>query len=162
MRSGVERETERVLLENYDKYYRLAYSYMKSEQDALDVVQESAYKAIRDCGQVKEQRYIGTWLYRIVVNTALDALRRRGREVALEEWQENSWQPSYAGLELWEILDRLGEKERTVVVLRYFHDLKLEDIAGILGENVNTVKARLYRTLKKMRMELEPEAVGRR
>ena len=135
---------------------------MKSEQDALDVVQESAYKAIRDCGQVKEQRYIGTWLYRIVVNTALDALRRRGREVALEEWQENSWQPSYAGLELWEILDRLDEKERTVVVLRYFHDLKLEDIAGILGENVNTVKARLYRTLKKMRMELEPEAVGRR
>ena len=162
MRSGVERETERVLLENYDKYYRLAYSYMKSEQDALDVVQESAYKAIRDCGQVKEQRYIGTWLYRIVVNTALDALRRRGREVALEEWQENSWQPSYAGLELWEILDRLDEKERTVVVLRYFHDLKLEDIAGILGENVNTVKARLYRTLKKRRMELEPEAVGRR
>ena len=162
MRSGVERETERVLLENYDKYYRLAYSYMKSEQDALDVVQESAYKAIRDCGQVKEQRYIGTWLYRIVVNTALDALRRRGREVALEEWQENSWQPSYAGLELWEILDRLDEKERTVVVLRYFHDLKLEDIAGILGENVNTVKARLYRTLKKMRMELEPEAVERR
>ena len=162
MRSGVERETERVLLENYDKYYRLAYSYMKSEQDALDVVQESAYKAIRDCGQVKEQRYIGTWLYRIVVNTALDALRRRGREVALEEWQENSWQPSYAGLELWEILDRLDEKERTVVVLRYFHDLKLEDIAGILGENVNTVKARLYRTLKKMRMELEPEVVGRR
>ena len=162
MRSGVERETERVLLENYDKYYRLAYSYMKSEQDALDVVQESPYKAIRDCGQVKEQRYIGTWLYRIVVNTALDALRRRGREVALEEWQENSWQPSYAGLELWEILDRLDEKERTVVVLRYFHDLKLEDIAGILGENVNTVKARLYRTLKKMRMELEPEAVGRR
>lgn len=162
MRSGVEMETERVLLENYDKYYRLAYSYMKSEQDALDVVQESAYKAIRDCGQVKEQRYIGTWLYRIVVNTALDALRRRGREVALEEWQENSWQPSYAGLELWEILDRLDEKERTVVVLRYFHDLKLEDIAGILGENVNTVKARLYRTLKKMQMELEPEAVGRR
>ena len=162
MRSGVERETERVLLENYDKYYRLAYSYMKSEQDALDVVQESAYKAIRDCGQVKEQRYIGTWLYRIVVNTALDALRRRGREVALEEWQENSWQPSYAGVELWEILDQLDEKERTVVVLRYFHDLKLEDIAGILGENVNTVKARLYRTLKKMRMELEPEAVGRR
>ena len=162
MRSGVEMETERVLLENYDKYYRLAYSYMKSEQDALDVVQESAYKAIRDCGQVKEQRYIGTWLYRIVVNTALDALRRRAREVALEEWQENSWQPSYAGLELWEILDRLDEKERTVVVLRYFHDLKLEDIARILGENVNTVKARLYRTLKKMRMELEPEAVGRR
>ena len=148
MGNGMEKETERILLENYDKYYRLAYSYMKSEHDALDVVQESAYKAIRDCGKVKERRYLSTWLYRIVVNTALDALRRQGRE---------SWQPSYEGIELREILDRLDEKEKTVVVLRYFHDLKLEDIGEILGENVNTVKARLYRTLKKMRLELEPE-----
>ena len=158
MGNGMEKETERILLENYDKYYRLAYSYMKSEHDALDVVQESAYKAIRDCGKVKERRYLSTWLYRIVVNTALDALRRQGREVSLEEQkQEESWQPSYEGLELREILDRLDEKEKTVVVLRYFHDLKLEDIGEILGENVNTVKARLYRTLKKMRLELEPE-----
>ena len=77
MGNGMEKETERILLENYDKYYRLAYSYMKSEHDALDVVQESAYKAIRDCGKVKERRYLGTWLYRIAVNTALDALRRQ-------------------------------------------------------------------------------------
>ena len=48
MGNGMEKETERILLENYDKYYRLAYSYMKSEHDPLDVVQESAYKAIRD------------------------------------------------------------------------------------------------------------------
>lgn len=163
MRTGVEKETEKILLENYDKYYRLAYSYMKTEQDALDVVQESAYKAIRDCGRVKEKKYIGTWIYRIVVNTALDALRRRGREISLEEgWREESWQPSHEGLELREILDRLDEKEKTVVVLRYFHDLKLEDIAKISGENVNTVKARLYRTLKKMKLELEPEDSGRR
>ena len=92
------------------------------------------------------------------MNTALDALRRQGREVSLEEQKkEESWQPSYEGIELREILDRLDEKEKTVVVLRYFHDLKLEDIGEILGENVNTVKARLYRTLKKMRLELEPE-----
>ena len=92
------------------------------------------------------------------MNTALDALRRQGREVSLEEQKkEESWQPSYEGIELREILDRLDEKEKTVVVLRYFHDLKLEDIGEILGENVNTVKARLYRTLKKMGLELEPE-----
>ena len=101
MGNGMEKETERILLENYDKYYRLAYSYMKSEHDALDVVQESAYKATRDCGKVKERRYLGTWLYRIVVNTALDALRRQGREVSLEEQKkEESWQPSYEGIEL--------------------------------------------------------------
>lgn len=163
MKSGAEKETEKILLENYEKYYRLAYSYVKTEHDALDVVQESAYKAIRDCGKVRERKYIGTWIYRIVVNTALDLLRRQGREVSLDESRAGEeWQPPGEDLELWDVLDRLNEKEKTVVVLRYFHDLKLEDIADILGENVNTVKARLYRTLKKLRLELGPESSGKR
>ena len=66
MGNGMEKETERILLENYDKYYRHSEIARKSEHDALDVVQESAYKAIRDCGKVKERRYlalgfIGLW-----------------------------------------------------------------------------------------------------
>ena len=163
MKSGAEKETEKILLENYEKYYRLAYSYVKTEHDALDVVQESAYKAIRDCGKVRERKYIGTWIYRIVVNTALDLLRRQGREVSLDESRAGEeWQPPGEDLELRGVLDRLNEKEKTVVVLRYFYDMKLEDIADILGENVNTVKARLYRTLKKLRLELGPESSGKR
>lgn len=46
------------------------------------------------------------------------------------------------------MINRLDDKSRTVIILRYFEDLKLEDIADIVGENLNTVKARLYRTLK--------------
>ena len=127
MAGRIEQKTEKVLLENYDNYYRLAYSYVKTEQDALDVVQESAYKAIRDCGKVREEVH-----------------------------------PSYDSLELGEILERLDGKERAVIILRYFQDLKLEEIAEVLEENVNTVKARLYRTLKKLRVELEPDGAGRR
>ena len=52
MGSKQETEVERLLLENYETYYRLAYSYVRQEQDALDIVQESAYKAIRDCKTV--------------------------------------------------------------------------------------------------------------
>ncbi len=156
MTDRMEKETERILLENYEKYYRLAYSYTRSEQDALDVVQESAYKAIRDCGKVREKQYIGTWIYRIVVNTAMDVLRKQGREILTEnECREDVSEPSYDRLELEEIMDRLDGKEKTVIVLRYFHDMKLEEIGEILGENVNTVKTRLYRALRKMRMELE-------
>ena len=51
-------DTERILTDNYEKYYRLAYSYMRNEDDALDVVQESAYRAIRDCGKVKNKMCI--------------------------------------------------------------------------------------------------------
>lgn len=156
MNGRAEAEAERILLENYEKYYRLAYSYVRSEQDALDVVQESAYKAIRDCGRVKDPRYISTWIYRIVVNTAIDLLRSRGREIVMEnEERMEGPQPAYERLELEEVLDRLDEKEKAVIVLRYFQDMKLGEIGEVLDENVSTVKTRLYRALKKLRLELE-------
>ena len=145
-------DTERILTDNYEKYYRLAYSYMRNEDDALDVVQESAYRAIRDCGKVKNKDYLSTWIYRIVVNTSLDMLRRKKKETPTED--------HYQDLDLKQMINRLDDKSRTVIILRYFEDLKLEDIADIVGENLNTVKARLYRTLKKLRLELEPMPLG--
>ena len=150
-------DTERILTDNYEKYYRLAYSYMRNEDDALDVVQESAYRAIRDCGKVKNKDYLSTWIYRIVVNTALDLLRKKKKETLTEELPEIPVEDQYQETELRTILNQLDHKSKTIIILRYFEDLKLEDIADILGDNLNTVKARLYRSLKKLRLILEAE-----
>jgi len=51
-------------------------------------------------------------------------------------------------------LDNLPEKYRTVVILRYFEDLKIDEIAEILNENVNTIKTRLYKSLEKLGIKL--------
>ena len=150
-------ETEQILTENYERYYRLAYSYMRNEDDALDVVQESAYRAIRDCRKVRNKDYLSTWIYRIVVNTALDMLRRKKKENITEELPEIPVEDQYQDLELRTVLNQLDDKSRTMILLRYFEDLKLEDIADIVGDNLNTVKARLYRSLKKLRLNLEAE-----
>ncbi|MCD8167773.1 MAG: sigma-70 family RNA polymerase sigma factor [Clostridiales bacterium] len=150
-------ETEQILTDNYERYYRLAYSYMRNEDDALDVVQESAYRAIRDCRKVRNKDYLSTWIYRIVVNTALDMLRRKKKETTAEELPEIPVEDQYRDLELRTVLNQLDEKSRTIILLRYFEDLKLEDIADIVGDNLNTVKARLYRSLKKLRLNLEAE-----
>lgn len=150
-------ETEQILTDNYERYYRLAYSYMRNEDDALDVVQESAYRAIRDCRKVRNKDYLSTWIYRIVVNTALDMLRRKKKETTTEELPEIPVEDQYRDLELRTVLNQLDEKSRTIILLRYFEDLKLEDIADIVGDNLNTVKARLYRSLKKLRLNLEAE-----
>ena len=150
-------ETEQILTENYERYYRLAYSYMRNEDDALDVVQESAYRAIRDCRKVRNKDYLSTWIYRIVVNTALDVLRRKKKENITEELPEIPVEDQYQDLELRTVLNQLDDKSRTIILLRYFEDLKLEDIADIVGDNLNTVKARLYRSLKKLRLNLEAE-----
>ena len=150
-------ETEQILTENYERYYRHAYSYMRNEDDALDVVQESAYRAIRDCRKVRNKDYLSTWIYRIVVNTALDMLRRKKKENITEELPEIPVEDQYQDLELRTVLNQLDDKSRTIILLRYFEDLKLEDIADIVGDNLNTVKARLYRSLKKLRLNLEAE-----
>ena len=150
-------EKEQILTENYERYYRLAYSYMRNEDDALDVVQESAYRAIRDCRKVRNKDYLSTWIYRIVVNTALDMLRRKKKENITEELPEIPVEDQYQDLELRTVLNQLDDKSRTIILLRYFEDLKLEDIADIVGDNLNTVKARLYRSLKKLRLNLEAE-----
>ena len=159
MSSCGKRKTEigEQLLDQYDKLYRLAYSYVRSEQEAMDIVQESACKALSTADRLRSRDYISTWLYRIVTNTAIDVLRKRKREVpgieAYLEGEDQNARRGYDNLEVMDLLSRLEDKDRAVVILRYFEDLKLEDIARVTGDNLNTVKTRLYRSLRKLKIE---------
>ena len=139
-----EQAVERALTEGYEKYYRLAYSYVHNEADALDIVQEAAYKAILKSDSLKEPQYVETWVYRIVINEACSFLRSRKESVDVEEIQAAS-EDIYENIDL----------KRAIVVLRFFEDRQLEEIAKILDENLSTVKSRLYRVMKKLRLNLE-------
>ncbi|MEY8390776.1 sigma-70 family RNA polymerase sigma factor [Lachnospiraceae bacterium] len=145
---------EQELLSNYASMYRLAYTYVKNESDAMDIVQESAYLAIKHAATVKHVDYIRTWIFRIVINTALSALRRNSFEVAAEKIAEQGQNDQYTDFDMMEALNVLNDKERTVIILRYFEDCRLQDIADAMKENLNTVKSILYRSLKKLRIEL--------
>ena len=79
MKTKREKQTEDLLLSQYSRYYRLAYSYVHNEQDALDIVQESAYKAMRDCRSVQNDAYLGTWLYRHQHRFGISAETQAGR-----------------------------------------------------------------------------------
>ncbi len=154
------------LIENREACYRLAYSYVHNKEDALDIVQESICKALSSAGALKNRPAVKSWFYKIVVNTALDFLRNNSRYVFLEDEElENLIPPAEDHPEdpdLRSAIEQLPTKNKTVILLRYFEDLKLEEIAGILNENVNTVKTRLYSSLKKLRIELDnPEAFPR-
>ena len=141
-----------------ENYYRLAYSYVKNADDALDIVQESVYKAISSMDSLKNHDYIKTWFYRIVVNTSLDFLRKQRKRFAVDEDVLTSFDfrtvDDYEDFDLQEALDNLPDKYRTVVILRYFEDLKIDEIAEILNENTNTVKTRIYKSLEKLRIKL--------
>ncbi|MBR1692255.1 MAG: sigma-70 family RNA polymerase sigma factor [Lachnospiraceae bacterium] len=145
------------VLDNYQKYYRLAYSYVHNESDALDIVQEGAYKAILNSHTLKKREFMETWIYRIMMNEAVLFIRknRRSEFVSLDELELRAKEDQYEDIDLARALDQLGEPEGTIIRLRFFEDMKLEDIAEIVGENLNTVKTKLYRTLKVLRISLE-------
>ncbi len=145
---------EKILLDNYDCYYRLAYSYTHNEADAQDIVQNGAYKAILYSDSLKNVDYAKTWLYRIMLNETLELLKKQ-KESSLDEIMvEAGREDVYEDIDLQRALNSMSKEDKAVIELRYFEDLKLSEIARILGENENTIKSRLYRGLKKMKLEL--------
>ena len=147
------------ILDNIDQYYRLAYCYTKNRQDANDIVQESLYKALRHQSGRTNPDAVKTWFYRIVVNTSLDYLKKEKKLVHLDDLQWNALPADEPAdtLGLREAVQSLPFPYQTVIVLRYFEDLKINEIAQILNENENTIKTRIYSALKKLRIQLEED-----
>lgn len=135
-------------------FYRLAMSYVKNRDAALDVVQEAIVKALSKVDTVREPAYLKTWFYRILINEAMNHFRRNRNLVSLEEvMADRAAEPRDPGerLDLYDAIDRLSFPEQTVIKLRYFEDMKLEEIAQATGANLNTVKSRLYKAIRKLK-----------
>ncbi len=145
---------EEGLLTYYPDLYRLAYTYLKDRDDALDAVQESACKAIASAPRLQRGASVKAWLCQIVVRTCLDMLRVRRRERVVDAVPEEGREDRYSDPDLLGCLDTLDRRERTVVALRCFEELPLREIGAVTGMNVNTVKTILYRSLKKLREHL--------
>lgn len=147
---------EQLLLTNYNKYYRLACSYVHNDADAGDIVQNGAYKAILNSSKLQNIEYAETWIYRIMMNEIFAKYREK-ETVSLEAISfDKGKEDEYKNVDLQKAIESLEKEDRAVIILRYFEDRKLEDIARILDENLNTVKSRLYRSMKKLKLQLEP------
>lgn len=155
--------------QNQERFYKLAYSYAKNRETALDIVQNAIYKALVSIHSLKHPDYIKTWFYRILVNASIDELRKSSKVVPINP-SDIKEEPLYAQshtlfhddqqsdhaqrLDLYAALDKLDPKTRTIINLRFFEDMKFDDIAAILGENTSNVKTKLYRTLDSLKSEL--------
>lgn len=154
MKKSNEKFIEEILLENYDKYYRIALRYTGNEQDALDVVQEGAYKAIYHEKKLKNKDYADTWICRIMMNEAIEFLRKSRKYYDDIETCQAETEESYEGLEIREAMAKLSPKDQMVISLRYFEDMSLQEVSYVINENINTVKSRLYRALAKLKINL--------
>ncbi len=144
-----------ILTTEYAMFYRIAFSYVHSEADAQDIVQESAYKAIYHAKKLKKTEYAKTWICRIVINEAVSFLRKQKKEQTEPMLADFADKETEDMTDLRNALEKLAPEEKAVIILRFFEDMKLEEIAVVCEESVSTVKSRLYRTLKKLKLDLE-------
>ncbi len=149
------------IVENQNKFYRLAYSYVKNQDDALDVVQNAVCKALEHYGDLRNEQAIKTWFYKIVLNECFALLRAKNRMVLTDEdsccetpYEETGFQSHD---DLYAEINRMENDVQNIIKLRFFEELQLSEIAGILKMNLNTVKAKLYRGLKTLRVAIGEE-----
>ncbi|CEG24377.1 RNA polymerase sigma factor SigV [Planococcus massiliensis] len=149
------------ITDHKEDFYRLAYSYVKNQEDALDIVQESIKKALTSLDKIKDPNAMKSWFYKIVVRTAIDLVRKQ-KKVSLADdgmidFLSAGKEDTYKDMDLHKALDELPIQYKTVIALRFFEDLKLEEIAEILDENINTIKTRLYKGLKILHITIVEE-----
>lgn len=141
-----------------DFVYRTAYRIVQNAPDADEVTQDVFLKLYDHLKGFKSQALLSTWIYRITVNTALNAARRNNRENSrrtdFEGAVEQQAVPAEgrirmerleAEAELGKILERLSPEQRACLTLRELEGLDYREIAEILNVNLNTVRTRLKR-----------------
>jgi RNA polymerase sigma-70 factor (ECF subfamily) len=154
-----------------DRVFRVALSVLGpgGEADAEDVAQEAFVRAYRRLGTFRGESRLGTWLYRVAFNLAVDQRRRRGRqgptagEEALDTLPAADGDPHRAAREgesarlVRRLLEDLPETQRAALHLHYWMGHTVAEIAELLGAAEGTVKSHLHRGRKRLRAALDAE-----
>lgn len=145
--------------------FRLALSIVGDPAEASEITQETFLAALRALPSYQEKQSFRAWLYTIALNHSRSHLRKRKTierlkasltalfrmETQKQALPEDAAIRSEQEAELWNALNQLEEPFRTVVVLRYFHELPIAEISEILSVNEGTIHSRLHTARARLR-----------
>ncbi len=144
-----DKEAYKRLIEKYKKYlFNIAISILKNEEDSGDAISETIIKGYENVSNLREPQFFKTWITRILINESNKILNARGKIISMEEWQyqvqdEKEYISREEIVDLRKALNNLSKEQYSVVMLFYYNDLKIEEIAEILKVPSGTVKSRL-------------------
>jgi RNA polymerase sigma factor (sigma-70 family) len=153
-------ETLAALLETYGRELQgVAYLILRDRSDAEDVVIETLLTAFERGGAIRDERALRAWLLRVATNHALSVRRRSGRVVRLSVVPDRAdasdvGHESSTRVALLDGIADLPTQMRAAVVLRYYADLSVEEVAAALDKSPNTIKAQLQTALDRLRTHL--------
>jgi RNA polymerase sigma-70 factor (ECF subfamily) len=164
-RRGEREAFDRLVLRYQRDVYRLCYRYVNNHEDANDLAQEAFLKAWRAISRFRGESSFSTWLYRIAVNACLNFRAvRRPQTQELPEGLSDPLPGAAARVEnedearrVRAAVARLPEKQRATLILKVYHELTHEEVAGILGSTVGTVKSNFFHALGNLRRQMAEE-----
>ena len=148
-----------LLMENRkEAIYRVAYSYVKNREDALDIVSEAVYKAFVSVRKLKNPDYFNTWFTRILINCAINHLNKNKKLASFHHTVEGETGGGVSReekIDLYSAIDSLDAGEKTIIILMYLEGFTLREIAELLECPLGTVKTRLNKALISLRVKLQ-------
>lgn len=147
--------------EHEEAIYRMAYMYVKNKDDALDVVQETAYQAFKSIGSLREAQYFKTWILKIAINRSISILKQRKKVIpfppdyAEQQIASTSEEDIPLSVTLQELLDELDTQEKSVILLKFYQGYTFQAISDMLELPLGSTKTILYRGLSKLRKSLK-------
>ncbi|KGP90683.1 RNA polymerase [Pontibacillus chungwhensis BH030062] len=157
-----QKGNEKAFVELFSQYqediYRISYTYVKNQNDALDVVQEVAYRSFKKMDTLKHPEYFKTWLIKMAITCSIDLIRKNKKVITMDASYENyiraEVQDTTLSLTLQELLDKLNEEEKSIIILKFYQGYTFKEIAEILEIPLGTAKSIMYRALQKLRKDL--------
>lgn len=174
--TGTELEFNKIH-DAYAQRIKLYLAKLAGDEEAQDLTQETFTRVSRSLKNFRGQSSLSTWIYKIATNTALDRIRKNVRskndlslDAACDVEDVNVWTGESSALDeqvirgemndcIRNVVSRLPEVYRTVIVLAEFEGFKNEDIAKILTLSIESVKIRLHRARHKLKEELSNHCI---
>lgn len=145
------------------RLYRIASAIVKNKDDIIDAMQETIIKAYESLVTLREAAFFETWMIRILINECNAILLKRRRVIPFAEIRSSSTSsPAYEAIDLRQLVDQLEEDKRQLIILHYFQDIPLKQVADIMNISEGTAKTRLHRTRKLLARWLEDNEEGGR
>lgn len=142
--------------------YKTAVAYLKNEEEAIEAIQEVTFRAYRKIHELREPAYVKTWLIRIMINYCQDHLKKSRRAIYNDDFLlRQGKSDDYTYIELEEAMSKLEDEQRELIFLKYFHGLKIKDIAVMWKCPEGTVKTWLHHSLRSLRSMLEEKGGNR-
>ena len=136
--------------------YKMAYSYLRNEDDAVEALQEVTFRAYRALKKIKNPDFFSTWLIQILLNYCMDVQKSKKRMVVdAGKIEQTAVYQKHESIEIDQAMKEMETKQRELLELRYFHELKITEIAELWQCPEGTVKTRLYKALKILKSKLE-------